>query len=334
MINIRDVAAAAQVSPATVSRVLNLDRVEYPVRPETRERVLDAIDRLGYRPNDLARALLHRRTNVVGLIVPDISNPYYAEIAHGVEEVAAGSGYRIVLCNTNRSAEKTNAYVDTLVKSRVDGVVIAGGNVDSRFSPDLLSTYGTKLVLIGRHELSYPSVQVDNVGAARTATEYVLELGHRSIAFIGGPFTSHTVQDRLQGYRAALSDRGIGIEDRLVREGDFQEAGGYAAAQAIFKGGIEASAVIAINDRTALGAMAAVTDLGLRIPDDVSLIGFDDVSIASFIRPALTTVAIPSFELGRAAMALLFAEADAGQARAPQMFQATLVVRRSCAPHT
>lgn len=351
--NIHDVAAAAGVSAATVSRVLNPS--SDPVRPETRKRVVEAIERLGYRPNDLARALLRRRTNVVGLVVPDISNPYYPDVVRGAEDAALEAGYRVVLCNTDRSVEKTNAYLDALVKSRADGIVVAGGGMGGgpegqgggkdtaggngtvrTLSPELFEPYGTRIVLVGRHHLPYPSVQVDNVGAGREATEYLTSLGHRSIAFIAGPLASHTVQDRLAGFRAALADAGLPADDALVREGDFQEKSGYAAAGALLDDGAldrgRPTAVVAANDRMAFGAMAALADHGLRIPDDMSLIGFDDVSLASYVRPALTTVAIPSYRIGHAAMTMLVEQPDSPLRQVPLVLPTRLVVRDTCAP--
>ncbi|MGH3425946.1 MAG: LacI family DNA-binding transcriptional regulator [Nocardioidaceae bacterium] len=334
-VNIRDVAAAAGVSAATVSRVLNPEAAAYPVRPETRERVLEAIERLRYRPNDLARALLHRRTNVVGLIVPDISNPYYPEVARGIEDVASTAGWRVVLCNTDRDIEKTTTYLDTLIKTRADGVIVVGGSTSEALAPNIFEPYDTRIVLVGRHELPYPSVQIDNVAAAHEATAHVLRLGHRRVAFLGGPHASRTVQDRLAGYRQALEDAGVAFAERLVREGDFQEASGYATAGGLLGLPDPPTAIIAANDRMAFGAHAAAVDHGLRVPDDVSLVGFDDVSLASYLRPALTTVAIPSYEIGERAMRILLAEdpADpAGGGAEPSTLATKLVVRDSCAP--
>lgn len=329
--NIRDVAAAAGVSPATVSRVLNPEATDYPVRSESRERVLEAIARLGYRPNDLARALLHRRTNVVGLVIPDIFNPYYPALARGVEDVASASGYRVVLCNTDRDIEKTNMYLDTLVKSRVDGVIVAGGGTDTTFDPQLFAAYDTKVVLVGRHNLPYPSVQVDNVAAAHGATAHVAQLGHRSVAFIAGPLTSNTVQDRLTGYWNALVEHGLVLDQRLVTEGDFQEGGGYRAVLSLLDGGLLPTGIVAANDRMAFGAMTALSDRGLRVPEDVSLVGFDDVPLASFLRPALTTVAIPSYEIGRAAMSMLADDSEQVGTDRPRLLPTRLIVRSSCA---
>lgn len=327
--NIRDVAAAAGVSPATVSRVINPDAAGYAVRSEARQRVLETIERLGYRPNDLARALLHRRTNVVGLVIPDIFNPYYPALVRGVEDAASAAGCQVVLCNTDRNIDKANTYLDTLVKSRVDGVIVAGGGTDTTFDPQLFTAYGTKVVLVGRHNLPYPSVQVDNVGAAHEATAHVLRLGHRRVAFIAGPLPSHTVQDRLAGYRNALAGHGVGFDEQLVTEGDFREAGGYGAVQTLLDSGSLPTGIVAANDRMAFGAMTALHDRGLRVPDDVSVAGFDDVPLASYLRPALTTVAIPSYDIGQTAMEMLSESPELDTDRL-RMLSTQLVIRESC----
>ncbi|MQA11555.1 MAG: substrate-binding domain-containing protein [Pseudonocardiaceae bacterium] len=332
--NIRDVAAAAGVSVATVSRVISPKSADQPIRPQTRQRVLDAIDKLGYRPNDLARALLHQRTSAVGLVVPDISNPYYPALVRGVEDTASTRGYRVVLCNTDRNVQKTTAYLDTLVKTRVDGIIIAGGSTTMPMLRDVLQPYRTKVVVVGRHRLEFPSVRVDNVAAVRDAVEYLIGLGHRRIGFIAGPLSSNTVQDRLEGYRQALRAAGVESPDELVREGDFQEQSGYDIARSLPDWPVRPTALVAANDRMAVGAMAALADAGLRVPDDVSLVGFDDVSLASYIRPALTTVSVPTYEMGQAAMEMLLEEFDedaGGSLPDSRVLPTRLVVRDSCA---
>jgi LacI family transcriptional regulator len=323
------VAALAGVSVATVSRVLNPSS-GYPVRPETRQDVMKAASRMGYRPNDLARALLHGRTGTVGVLIPDISNPYYAEVVRGVEEVISASGRRVLLCNTNRNAEKTSWYMDTLLKARVDGVVIVGGG-STRLASFLrpLETYGTRVAVIGRHNLPFPSVQVDNAKAAREVTEYLLDLGHTGIACITGPADSYTVEDRLAGYRAALRARGIRVRSRLIVEGNFEESGGYAGARQLLQAGDRPTAVLAANDRAALGVLAAASDAGVIVPDQMSVVGFDDVPLASFLRPALTTLALPSADLGREA-ALLLEQEQPAPARQTRELPIRLVIRDSC----
>jgi DNA-binding LacI/PurR family transcriptional regulator len=338
-VSIRDVAAAAGVSVATVSRALSADADSVQIRPETRQRVLQTSQELGYRPNDLARALLHQRTSVIGLVVPDISNSYYAGLVRGVEDTASAGGYRVVLCNTDREMDKLSQYLDALVKSRVDGVIIAGGGADSSIDPRVFRQYRTKTVLVGRHGLSYPSVQIDNVAAAEEITNHLLDLGHERVAFLAGPLSSHTVQDRLQGYCNALAARGIRHDDELVREGDLDEESGYRGADELVHSSSRPTAIICTNDRIAVGALAALTDSGLKVPEQMSVAGFDDVSISSYLRPRLTTVAIPTYEIGASAAALLLDELqpegtdDAEQTANEVLLLPThLVVRDSSAP--
>jgi LacI family transcriptional regulator len=332
-VSIRDVAAAAGVSIATVSRVLSPASAEIRMRQETRDRVVRAIEDLGYRPNDLARALLQQRTSAIGLVLPDISNPYYPPLVRGVEDVASAHGYRVVLCNTDREPDKTAAYLDTLVKTRVDGVIVAGGSLADLPGRELVfETYRTKLVMVGRHGLTQPSVQVDNVAATRVATEYLLGLGHRRIAFVGGPMDSSTAQDRLIGHQQALRKAGVPDSGQdAVRVGDFDERSGYEATRSLLDGEAR-TAVLCANDRMALGAYAALADAGLSVPGDVSVVGFDDVPMASFVRPTLTTIAVPTYEMGQAAMRLLLEMFNGASGNEPVLMPTRLVVRGSCAP--
>lgn len=334
-VSIRDVAKTAGVSVATVSRALSADADKFSVRAETRQRVLEISEQLGYRPNDLARALLHQRTSVIGLVVPDISNPYYAGVVRGVEDIAAASGYRVVLCNTDRDADKLTRYVDTLVKSRVDGLIIAGGATDSSIDPRAFHQYRTRAVLVGRHELAYPSVQIDNVAAAEEVTTHALDLGHTRVAFVAGPFGSHTVQDRLAGYRKALEANSIGYDHKLVEEGELNEESGYRSTLSLLGRRKRPTAMICVNDRIAVGALAALTDYHLPVPEQMTVMGFDDVSISSYLRPRLTTVSIPTYEIGSSAAALLLEQLRTGSDDVEAgvvMLPTRLVVRDSCAP--
>ena len=303
MVNITDVAKEAGVSIATVSRVVNDNG--YPVRAQTRVQVLEAVERLGFRPNDLARGLMQKRTRTVGLLVPDVANPYYPEIARGVEDVASAQLYALVFCNTDRRADKTEYYVNTLLEKRMDGIIIAGGGTDFTEASTAFAAYGAPVVFIGRHGEGVHSVQISNAAAARDATSHLTMLGHRAIAFLAGPSALTSVQDRLAGYRAGLEDAGLECDERLLREGDFGERSGYESAQALLAQDPRPTAIFAANDLMAIGAIAAVHDAGLTVPGDVSVVGFDGIALASYVRPALTTVAIPTYELGAAATRML-----------------------------
>ncbi len=335
MANITDVAKEAGVSIATVSRVVNNN--DYPVRAETRAQVLEAVKRLGFRPNDLARSLNQKRTRTVGLLVPDLTNPYYPEIARGVEDAASAELYALLFCNTDRRAEKTEFYVNTLLQKRVDGIIIAGGGTDFTDASTAFAEYGAPVVFVGRHGDGGQSVQISNEAAARDATDHLTLLGHRNIAFLAGPRSLTSVQDRLEGYRAALRDAGLQADDAVVREGDFGERSGYEATVALLENDPQPTAIFAANDLMAIGAMAAVRDAGLGVPGDVSVVGFDGIELGSYIRPALTTVAIPTYELGAAALRRLLELIARKQEGAPEPDDHTtwlpteLVVRESSA---
>jgi len=321
---IRDVARYAGVSPATVSRVLN--RSAHPVSERGRRRVLDAARRLAYIPNMLARSLLTQQTAAIGVLIPDVSNPYYAAILRGIEDAISPSSRTVILCNTDRRPEKQRLYMRALMERRVDGIVIAGGS----FGRAELAVAGRNVpvVMIGRHRARVPVVRVDNVAAGAMATEHLLALGHRRIACLAGPSTSLTAADRVAGYRKALEAAGLPADPALVREVGFTPAGAAQAVAGLFRADPPPTAIVAANDQVAIGAIRALHELGYRVPDDVSVVGFDDTPLASYTVPALSTVAIPTYELGRAAVALLLKMLE-GQRVLSVVLPCTLRVRES-----
>jgi LacI family transcriptional regulator len=329
-VNITDVAQRAGVSISTVSRVLN--NSDYPIRPETRQKVLEAIEELQFRPNDVARSLLLKQTHTIGLIVPDISNPYYPELSLGVEATASEHGYAVIFCNTSRRPEKVEYYLDVLLQKRADGIIIAGGGTDlSQISQGTLRS-DTKIALVGKHHLPFPSVQVDNFGAALEITSHLLNLGHRHIAFISGPPNLTSVQDRLAGYKASLEERGISEDNRLICEGDFGAESGYSATLSLLRGEPTPTAIFAANDRMAISAMAAAADVGLRVPNDLTVVGFDDIITASLVRPSLTTVALPAYEIGASAMRLMLRLLEGEECPKTIWLPTQLVIRQSSGP--
>ena len=329
-VNITDVAQRAGVSISTVSRVLN--NSDYPIRPETRQKVLEAIEELRFRPNDVARSLLLKQTHTIGLIVPDISNPYYPELSLGVEATASEHGYAVIFCNTSRRPEKVEYYLDVLLQKRADGIIIAGGGTDlTQISQGTLRS-DTKIALVGKHHLPFPSVQVDNFGAAREITSHLLNLGHRHIAFISGPPNLTSVQDRLAGYKASLEERGISEDNRLICEGDFGAESGYSATLSLLRGEPTPTAIFAANDRMAISAMAAAADVGLRVPNDLTVVGFDDIITASLVRPSLTTVALPAYEIGASAMRLMLRLLEGEECPKTVWLPTQLVIRQSSGP--
>lgn len=327
MATIRDVARLAGVSIATVSRVLNGGH--HAVRDETRRRILAAIDQLDYRPNALARSLLSRRSGTLGLLVPDIANPYYAEILRGIEDTVRPEGYSVIICNTDRQPQKAEEYLGLLREKQCDGIIFAGGGMQGGQRLPSLASLGIRVVLIGRHEVDLPSVAVDNQGGARAATRHLVEQGHRAIAFVGGPRESTTTQDRQAGFESALAESGIPLDPRYLRYGDLRPEGGYEAMRQLLGLAERPTAILVANDLMAIGAMKAIRDAGLKVPEDAAVVGFDDIPIASYVDPPLTTVEVPMYELGaRAARAMLGLLRGEGAPRAERL-PTPLVVRGS-----
>ena len=324
---ILDVARRARVSAATASRVMTGS--PHAVSEVTRKRVLAAARDLAYRPNMLARSLLTRETSAIGVLVPDVSNPYYAVILRGIEDAAGLARRAVILCNTDRRHDKQQAYLRTLLERRVDGVIITGGT----FRKHDLAQVRTVLpaVVIGRHEVPVPFVRVDNIGAGRAATQHLLRLGHRRIACVAGPVTSMTAVDRLEGYRRALAEAGLLPRPDDVVTAEFSLDGGRLGTARLCASPHPPTAIVASSDQMAVGALRALSEAGLRVPADVSVIGFDDSPLASFTVPALTSVAIPMYEMGRGAMELLL-QLLRGEVPGSVVLPVELRVRETTAP--
>jgi LacI family transcriptional regulator len=321
---IRDVARRAGVSPATVSRVLS--RSAHPVSERGRRRVLAAAQQLAYIPNLLARSLLTHQTAALGVLIPDVSNPYYAAVLRGIEDAAGPGGRAVILCDTDRNPDKQRLYLRALMERRVDGLIIAGGSF-GRAEIDIIGE-SLPLVMIGRHQARIPSVRIDNVHAGALATGHLVSLGHRRIAHMAGPSVSLTAADRLKGYRRALEGASIAPEPDLEVEVGFAPARAGEAVRALFETQAVPTAVVAANDQVAIGVIRALHELHLTVPGDVSVVGFDDTPVASYIVPSLTTVAVPTHELGRTAVALLTAMLD-GRRAASVILPCDLRVRES-----
>ncbi len=327
---IRDVAFHAGVSVATVSRVIN--NSPHKVHRATRQRVLRIVSRLGYHPNVVAQGLRRGTSRSIALIVPDISNPFFPAIARGVEDVARRHGYALLLGNTDGDAERERAYLDILRKRWVDGVLFASAGGDDRHLRALRAD-GVPAVLIARDAAdgAIDTVVVDSFAGMRLATSHLLRLGHRRIAYIGGPHSLSVARERRRGYRQALRDFNMRPDPSLIVAGDFRVDGGRAAVRRLLARRRAFTAVVAANDLTAIGAMEALRAAGRRIPDDVAVVGFDDIPFAAFVDPPLTTVAQPTYRLGALAMERLLALMNGEAVTARRIVLAPqLVVRRSC----
>ena len=325
-VTIRDVATDTGVSVATVSRALSGNGA---VGRATRERIAEAAARLGYQPNDLARSLHGGATGTIAVLVPDITNPFFPELVAGIQAVANERDNLLLLCQTGEDPATAGRELRHLRRKRVDGVVLVGG-----LSPDdnlASAVEGLAVVTVDR-DTGLPghwSVRADHRAGGRIAAEHLVELGHERIAHIAGPQHLSVARERLAGYREALAASGIEPDDALVVEGDFGEVGGHTALRTLLRRRREFSAVFCSNDLAAVGALRALDEAGFSVPDDVSLVGFDDIHLAGYLRPALTTVRQPIHELGRRAATLLLEHAVSGEGERHEVLEVSLVRRDS-----
>jgi LacI family transcriptional regulator len=327
-VTIDDVAARAGVSKTTVSHVLSGKR---PVRPDTRVRVEHAIRELDYRPDFIARSLRTRQSHIVALVIPDITNPFFPVLARGFEDAFARVGYRTFICNTDGLREQELAFLSDVASRRVDGLAMVSHHVHAA---DVipLAERGVGLVTIGSMIIDHPLVDVvmgDDERGARDATAFLLERYGPDIACIAG--SAEGPQAREVGYRQALQAEGIAVDPSLVVEGDWTRAGGAAAMRLLLDRVEPPRAVFCGNDLMALGALDVVREHGLRVPDNVAVLGYDDVEWASMIRPPLTTVLNPAYDTGRAAADLLYDRIARGYEGARRVVRITcnLIVRES-----
>jgi LacI family transcriptional regulator len=300
-----EVAKQAGVSPATVSYVVN--NGPRPVSPETQQKVLAAIQELGYKPNAVARSLRLQKTNTIGLILPDTHNPFFAEVVRGVEKVALERGFSVILCHSDYSLSQEIHYVNVLQSERVAGVLWFPATDDP--SPAiLLAEYEIPLVILDRvvPGLQALSIVADNFRGGYLAVEHLIQNGHRRIGCIARPSELSHSQERVRGYRAALLDHGLPIEPELIIRGGFRMEDGRLATHRLLELDPAPSAIFTYNDFMAIGALRAAHERGLSVPRDVSIVGFDDIPQAAYTVPALTTVQQSKLEMGcRGAESLL-----------------------------
>lgn len=328
-----DVARRAGVSPATVSYVVN--NGPRPVSPETRTRVLQAIKDLGYQPNAIARSLRRQRTSTLGLVLPDTNNPYFAEVARAVETAAFSQDFRVVLCHSNYDPEREQQYMDLLIAERAAGVIWIPSTENPAPGMRLIERR-VPLVLLDRklEGLPTPAIVADNYQGGYLATEHLIKLGHRRIGFIARPVALTHAEERARGYAAALREHGLPVDQELIVAGGFRHDRGHAAACLLFRKASPPTAIFAYNDIMAIGALRAAWENRLRVPQDLSIVGFDDIPEAAFTCPSLTTVYQPKSEMGRRGAELLL-QMIRGEAPAPvgaPHLAVHLVVRESSGP--
>jgi LacI family transcriptional regulator len=303
-ITIYDVAREANVSMATVSRVVNGNP---NVKPVTRKKVLEVIDRLGYRPNAVARGLASKKTTTVGVIIPDISNIFYAELARGIEDIATMYKYNIILSNSDQNTEKELHLLNTMLGKQVDGILFMGGHISAEHVQEFERS-PVPIVLAGAVEETnkVPSVNIDYKAATYDAVKELLDKGHTRIGFVSGPFhDTINMKFKLEGYREALASAGVEFNDDLVIEGEYTYDSGLEAWQKFAELDEKPTAIFVGNDETALGVVHGAQDNGVSIPDEVEIISFDNTRLALMVRPQLTSVVQPLYDIGAVAMRLL-----------------------------
>jgi LacI family transcriptional regulator len=329
MTTIREVAKAAGVSSTTVSHVINGTRF---VSEGVRVRVLTAMHALGYQHNVLARSLRRGETRTIGLILPDSANPFFAKVGRGIEAAAFDRAYSVVLCNSEGNLAREEHYTEVLTQKQVDGIIFVAAG-DRTGSLSLLLDRGVPSVLIDRDlpDAKVDAVLADNRQGGYLATRHLLALGHRRIACISGPSNISPSADRVTGYRQALADAGLPVDETLILRGDFHLESGWAAASELLRRPAPPTAIFACNDLMAIGVIRAAADLARRIPEELAVVGFDDIELAAYCVPPLTTVLQPTTGMGRRAVQLLIDRiADPELPHRREIFPTILTVRASC----
>jgi len=305
------------------------------VSDEGRERVEQAIRELGYVPSAVARSLQRSATNTLGMLIPNSSNPYFAEIVRGIEDRCFGAGYNLLLCNTDDEPRRQGAVLQVLAERRIDGLIVVSSGEDPAL-PDLLKGLRVPTVMVDREIDTLPCdlVETAHMQGAVAAVQHLAALGHRRIACIGGPAGVATAQQRTEGWRLGMAGLGLSASPELLHPGDFTSEGGYAAMHAILRQSPRPSAVFAANDLMAIGALCAAYECGVAVPDELSLVGFDDIEPARFSCPPLSTVAQPKLRIANLAVDMLLERIE-GRRQEPRkvVLQPELRVRASSAPY-
>jgi len=331
MATIKDIALKANVSTATVSAVINSSAY---VSPALKDRVTRALSEVDYHPDEVARSLKKKRTKTLGVIISDITNPFFTAVVRGVEDAANSVGYAVMLCNTDESAEKEAVYIRILKTRRIDGVILATASVGESYS-EKFERYGIPVVFVNRvpSEPCIDAVVLNNFSGSFEAVSYLCELGHTRIGVITGLSNKSTTIERLKGYKEALLARGLTVEEELIRKSDSRTNGGYENALELLKLENRPSAIFVTNNLMTVGAMKAVIESGLGCPSDISIVGFDDFDWANVFSPRLTTVSQPTYEMGKLSVELLVEKIEGKTTEEPRKItlEPKLIIRESCA---
>jgi len=337
LVSLQNVAREAGVSLTTASRVLN--NSSHPVNQSTARRVLKAAERLGYSPNALARALVTQRSGIIGVLVGDNADPYFAMIVHGIHAVVQSRGSMVIVCNTQRNPQTVLGYISLLDSYDADGILFVGGALTEpeyseqiRLACERYCRNGGHIVTLSEYPLSVPRVSIDNVKASYDMTRYLIGLGHEEIAYVRGPENLHTTDLREQGFRQAMVEAGLSIRAEFVVGGSFTFESGQEAMQALLDLPKRPTAVFAANDLMAIGCVFTALQRGLRIPQDLSVVGMDNIESTQYLTPQLTTMEVPMVEMGRQAASCLFSMIEKEPFPAVTVLPHSLVIRGTAAP--
>ncbi|GAA0440368.1 MAG: catabolite control protein A [Bacillota bacterium] len=302
-ITIYDVAREANVSMATVSRVVNGNP---NVKPTTRKKVLATIERLGYRPNAVARGLASKKTTTVGAIIPDISSIFFAELARGIEDIATMYKYNMILSNSDQNKDKELQLINTMLEKQVDGIIFMGGNITEEHVQQFKSS-SVPVVLAATYDDNHeiPSVNIDYEEAAYEATKFLIEQGNDIPAFVSGLEDTHINQLKYKGYARALNEASHSVNESLVIKGDYSYSSGIEAVHQLLEQDQKPTAIFVASDEMALGVIHGAQDKGYRVPEDIEVFGFDNTRLATMVRPTLSTIVQPMYDIGAVAMRLL-----------------------------
>lgn len=326
-VSIKDIARAAGVSPSTVSRALH----DHPrISQETKTRIRQLAQELGYTPSLPARSLVTRHTATIGMVITTASDLFLARLVQGVEETAKGNGYSVFLSSSYRNAERELEVVRSFHERRASGIIVTGSQIDDDYL-ELSDLFPLPIVLINCRTYPY-SVYADKLSGARQAIEHLVQLGHRRIAFIGGPRSRRSRLERFKGYRQVLEEKNIPLDDSLVFEGEGTLASGIKAAGQMLAASRPPTAFFCFNDLTAMGVIRGLQQAGAEVPRDYSVVGFDDLEMASYYCPPLTTVHQPTYRLGQGAINMLLKLIQGESSLQPEQLPAELVVRESTGP--
>lgn len=327
---IKDVARLARVSISTVSRVQNGSA---NVRPETRERILQAFRQLDYEPNAVARSMIKKTTQSIGVIIPDITNPFFPAVIKGIEDLARKLGFSTILCNTDESVEDERKALQILRQKRVDGLIITAAD-EKGLHIKKAAGDGLPVVLVDRlvEEGNLDAVLIDNVFGAYQAARHLILQGHKKLGVIAGPQNLTPGRDRLQGFKKALREYGVQIEERYMKFGDFREESGYVLGRQLLEAPSRPTAIFACNNLMTIGLIRAILGSGLRIGVDIAVVGFDDIEIATMLNPPITVVTRPMYKMGSLAFELLMEriEGNGPEEGRKVILIPELVVRGSC----